>query len=446
MPTWSSLIFEGDDFPSRWREPPLRGRQGGYKKTALVHPEAPSARWSSASAIGTNSPRARASRCPRGAERFIGRRLPRPGRDPSTTTRSRPRPRWSRARPSPPTGSTVKSKKDGDEGEKKTLEEWQRLIADGDLAESVEARTWCCEAVTRLRASGPSPRMSSPFLSGGPRQAIADEHAAASREVLASRGDRQKKMGGWSPFLGDRGAAIDRPPHEVRDEEEDLGLVGKGVTLIPAGSRSSAASMHEMKMDMSGRGGARGGLRDPQARAADQPARGDPRHREHAERVGGETGRHHHPAEREDCRGQQHRRRGPADPRRRARIRGRPRRRSDLSIWRPSPERSSSRLGLDPREARSIDDAWAAEVEGALAGLASHWRLPLHLEKAELHQGHGRRSTNASAKRKAGTIYAGSFLEEFVDGKPGSTTSPGPRGTWDEYVGKGPTGFGVATP
>ena len=51
----------------------------------------------------------------------------------------------------------------------------------------------------------------------------------------------------------------------------------------------------------------------------------------------------------------------------------------------------------------------------------------------------------ASAKRKAGTIYAGSFLEEFVDGKPWAHLDI--AGTaWDvgrEYVGSGPTGFGV---
>ena len=53
--------------------------------------------------------------------------------------------------------------------------------------------------------------------------------------------------------------------------------------------------------------------------------------------------------------------------------------------------------------------------------------------------------TNASAKRKAGTIYAGSFLEEFVDGKPWAHLDI--AGTaWDvgrQYVGSGPTGFGV---
>jgi leucyl aminopeptidase len=71
----------------------------------------------------------------------------------------------------------------------------------------------------------------------------------------------------------------------------------------------------------------------------------------------------------------------------------------------------------------SNDDEWAKELtKGSIADL-----------------------TNASSKRKAGTIYAGSFLEEFVDGKPWVHLDI--AGTaWDTdraYVGKGPTGFGV---
>jgi leucyl aminopeptidase len=94
----------------------------------------------------------------------------------------------------------------------------------------------------------------------------------------------------------------------------------------------------------------------------------------------------------------------------------------------------------------SNDDEWAqrllaaGESSGELA-----WRLPLHPEYKELTRGKDADLTNASAKRKAGTIYAGSFLEEFVDGKPWAHLDI--AGTaWDvgrEYVGSGPTGFGV---
>ena len=94
----------------------------------------------------------------------------------------------------------------------------------------------------------------------------------------------------------------------------------------------------------------------------------------------------------------------------------------------------------------SNDDEWsrlvlaAAERTGELA-----WRLPLHPEYKELTRGRDADLANVSPKRKAGTIYAGSFLEEFVDGKPWAHLDI--AGTaWDvgrPYVGSGPTGFGV---
>ena len=94
----------------------------------------------------------------------------------------------------------------------------------------------------------------------------------------------------------------------------------------------------------------------------------------------------------------------------------------------------------------SNDDEWADEVAEAAARSGEiAWRLPLHEEYKELTKGTIADLTNASAKRKAGTIYAASFLEEFVDGKPWAHLDI--AGTaWDtgrEYVGKGPTGYGV---
>jgi leucyl aminopeptidase len=94
----------------------------------------------------------------------------------------------------------------------------------------------------------------------------------------------------------------------------------------------------------------------------------------------------------------------------------------------------------------SNDDAWAerayaaAERTGELA-----WRLPLHPEYKELTKGTVADLANVSPKRKAGTIYAGSFLEEFVDSAPWVHLDI--AGTaWDvgrEYVGKGASGYGV---
>ena len=94
----------------------------------------------------------------------------------------------------------------------------------------------------------------------------------------------------------------------------------------------------------------------------------------------------------------------------------------------------------------SNDDELAAKVEAA--GERSGelvWRLPLHEEYKELTKGEITDLVNASAQRKAGTIYAGSFLEEFTEGLPWAHLDI--AGTaWDtgrEYWGKGPTGFGV---
>jgi leucyl aminopeptidase len=94
----------------------------------------------------------------------------------------------------------------------------------------------------------------------------------------------------------------------------------------------------------------------------------------------------------------------------------------------------------------SNDDEWAELVRAAgdrTGELA--WRLPLHPEYKELTKGTVADLTNASEKRKASTIYAASFLEEFVGGIPWAHLDI--AGTaWDvgrDYVGKGATGYGV---
>ena len=94
----------------------------------------------------------------------------------------------------------------------------------------------------------------------------------------------------------------------------------------------------------------------------------------------------------------------------------------------------------------SNDDDWAAEVTAAGDVVGELlWRLPLHPEYKALTKGEVADLTNAAAKRAAGTIYAGSFLEEFVDGVTWAHLDI--AGTsWDvgrEYVGKGATGFGT---
>jgi leucyl aminopeptidase len=94
----------------------------------------------------------------------------------------------------------------------------------------------------------------------------------------------------------------------------------------------------------------------------------------------------------------------------------------------------------------SNDDALAEALEeaGTTTGELT-WRLPLHPEYKELFKGTVADLANVSAKRKAGTIYAGSYLEEFVGETPWAHVDI--AGTaWDvgrEYTGNDASGYGV---
>jgi leucyl aminopeptidase len=94
----------------------------------------------------------------------------------------------------------------------------------------------------------------------------------------------------------------------------------------------------------------------------------------------------------------------------------------------------------------SNDDELAGEV--IRAGTASGelaWRLPLHPEFKELMKGTVADLSNLASKRKAGTITAASFLEEFVGETPWAHVDI--AGTaWDvgrPYTGNDASGFGV---
>ncbi|HWA54057.1 MAG TPA: leucyl aminopeptidase [Solirubrobacterales bacterium] len=73
------------------------------------------------------------------------------------------------------------------------------------------------------------------------------------------------------------------------------------------------------------------------------------------------------------------------------------------------------------------------------------WRLPLHAEYTALMKGTFADLTNAAAKRKAGTISAAGFLEEFVGDTPWAHLDI--AGTaWDvgrAYTGSDASGYGV---
>ncbi len=94
----------------------------------------------------------------------------------------------------------------------------------------------------------------------------------------------------------------------------------------------------------------------------------------------------------------------------------------------------------------SNDDALSDEVlaAGEETGELT-WRLPLHPEFKELMKGTVADLSNLASKRKAGTITAASFLEEFVDGTPWAHVDIAGV-SWDvgrEYTGNDASGFGV---
>ena len=94
----------------------------------------------------------------------------------------------------------------------------------------------------------------------------------------------------------------------------------------------------------------------------------------------------------------------------------------------------------------SNDDELASEVEraGAIVGELA-WRLPLHPEYTDLTRGKVADLSNSGTKRKAGTLYAGAYLQQFVSDAAWAHLDI--AGTsWDvgrEYVGRGASGYGV---
>ncbi len=94
--------------------------------------------------------------------------------------------------------------------------------------------------------------------------------------------------------------------------------------------------------------------------------------------------------------------------------------------------------------ANDDDLADAVNAAGERSGELT-WRLPLHPEYKQLMKGKVADLSNLASQRKAGTITAGSFLEEFVGETPWAHIDI--AGTaWDtgrEYVGKGANGMGV---
>jgi leucyl aminopeptidase len=452
------LVFDGDELPE-----PLAGApgsedvKGGYKKTTLIHPEKPHR----ALVVGMG-----------GRDEFEPERARVAGAIAARTAGSMDATSMTLAGPTaddPKALATAavegailgsyrfdrfKSKKDGDadagDGESGKHLEALTVIGDGAIGAAVDAARIGAEAENFARELQDLPsNVVTPSYLSGRAKAIAEEHSTVTCEVMGRKQIADKGMGG---LVAVSQGTEEEPQlivlrYEAGGDGETIGLVGKGVTFDSGGiSIKPSGGMHEMKMDMSG---AAAVLEAVSAIAKlelpinilavipsteNMPSGTAVKPGDIITQLNGKTVEVNN-----------------TDAEGRLIL-------ADALAY--SVELGADRivdlatltgavivaLGSTYAGLISNDDAFAAEVEGA-AGRTGElaWRLPLHPEYKELTKGTVADLTNASSKRKASTIYAGSFLEEFVDGKPWVHLDI--AGTaWDvgrEYTGKGPSGFGT---
>jgi leucyl aminopeptidase len=443
------LVFDGDDLPE-----PLAGAPGSedvkasYKKATLVHPGTPRR----ALVVGLG---ARDEFTPERAR--VGAAIA------ARTAASMDASTLALKGPDDPAAATAmvegailasyrfdrfKSNGDDEDEDPKGLEE-VTLIGDGGLAEAVEAARIGAEAENFARELQDLPsNIVTPSYLAGRANAIAEEHDSVTFEVLGREQIKEKGMGGLVAVS--QGTAEEPQLIVLRYQgggDETLGLVGKGVTFDSGGiSIKPSAGMQEMKMDMSG---AAAVLETVSALAKlelpidvlavipsteNMPSGTAVKPGDIITQLNGKTVE----VNNTDAEG----RLILADALAYAVELGADRI-VDLATLTGAVLVA---LGSTYAGLISNDDAFATEVEEAATRTGElAWRLPLHPEYKELTKGTVADLTNASSKRKASTIYAGSFLEEFVDGKPWVHLDI--AGTaWDvgrEYVGKGPTGYGV---
>jgi len=324
------------------------------------------------------------------------------------------------------------------------------LLGPESLAQAAEAALICAEAQNRARdlQSLPS-NVATPSYLGRRAREIASAHPTVSTEVFGREEIAAKEMGGLVAVS--KGSAEDPQLIVLRyaggGSGETLGLVGKGVTFDTGGiSLKTPGGMHEMKMDMSG---AAAVLETVRAVAElglalnliavipsteNMPSGTAVKPGDIITQYNGKTVE----VNNTDAEG----RLILADALAYAVEQGADR------IVDIATLTGAVMIALGSTYAALIsnDDALAAEVEEAGRETGELvWRLPLHPEYKALTKGTVADLTNASAKRKAGTIYAGSFLEEFVGETPWAHIDI--AGTaWDvgrPYTGNDASGYGV---
>ena len=324
------------------------------------------------------------------------------------------------------------------------------LIGSADVGDAAEAARVCAEAQNRARdlQSLPS-NVATPSYLGRRARGIASAHPSVTADVLGRKEIIGKKMGGLVAVS--QGTAEEPQLIVLRykggGSGPTLGLVGKGVTFDTGGiSLKPSAAMHEMKMDMSG---AAAVLQAVAAIAElelaveviavipstdNMPSGTAIKPGDIITQYNGKTVE----VNNTDAEG----RLILADALAYVVELG-AERIVDLATLTGA---ALIALGSTYAALISNDDELASEVDAA-GGTTGEivWRLPLHPEYKEITTGRVADLVNASEKRKAGTIYAGSFLEEFVDGSPWAHIDI--AGTaWDvgrPYTGDAASGYGV---
>jgi leucyl aminopeptidase len=324
------------------------------------------------------------------------------------------------------------------------------LLAPPDVAAAAEDARICAEAQNRARdlQSLPS-NVATPSYLANRAEEISAAHAAVSVEVLGRDEIAAKEMGGLVAVS--QGSAEDPRLIVLRyaggGSDETLGLVGKGVTFDTGGiSLKPSAGMPDMKMDMSGAAavletvgavaelGLKLDLIAVIPSTENMPSGTAIKPGDIITQYNGKTVE----VNNTDAEG----RLILADALAYAIEQGADRV-VDIATLTGAVMIA---LGSSYSAVISNDDDLAGEIEGVGRETGELvWRLPLHPEYKALMKGTVADLTNAAPKRKAGTISAASFLEEFVGETPWAHLDI--AGTaWDvgrEYTGSDASGYGV---
>jgi leucyl aminopeptidase len=324
------------------------------------------------------------------------------------------------------------------------------LLGPEDVADAVETARVCAEAQNRARdlQSLPS-NVATPSYLANRAEEIAAAHDSLSLEVFGREEIAAKEMGGLVAVS--QGGAEDPRLIVLRYDGggsgETLGLVGKGVTFDTGGiSLKPSAGMQEMKMDMSGAAavletvgaiaelGLKLNLIAVVPSTENMPSGTAIKPGDIITQYSGKTVEINNT----DAEG----RLILADALAYAIEQGADRV-VDIATLTGAVMIA---LGSTYAAVISNDDELAGEIEsvGKETGELV-WRLPLHAEYTALMKGTVADLTNAAAKRKAGTLSAAGFLEEFVGDTPWAHLDI--AGTaWDvgrAYTGNDASGYGV---